>query len=159
MDSPLANSPARIAAGLVLALTLTVLVMGAPVKAVVAPVTVTLDLSRTTKIVHLDAGDAVGVTPARIVVRVGQSIVFVNSDSRHHTATSLGDEQTFPESPRWTESALRASGTIGSGAWSTGDLAPGARSLPIEAAKPGTYLFGCFFDYSAGMRGEIIVEQ
>jgi len=154
-----AHGPAWIAAWLVLVLTLAASGTGAPARAVVAPVTVTLDLGRSAKVVHLDAGDAAGVSPARVVVRVGQSVVFLNNDSRHHTATSLGDVQVFPESPRWTENALRASGSIGAGTWSTGDLAPGARSSPIEATKPGTYLFGCFFDYSAGMRGEIIVEQ
>ena len=98
------------------------------------------------------------MSPGRVVLHVGQSIVFVNTDSRHHTATSLGDASSFPQDPRWTDAALRASGSIGAGMWSSGDIAPGARSNPITATAPGTYLYGCFFDYSAGVRGEIVVE-
>ncbi len=123
-----------------------------------APVIVTLDLTRYSSVAHLDAGAYAGVSPGRIVVHVGQMVVFVNSDARHHTATSLGEASEFPQDPRWTDSALKASGTIGSGAWTTGDIAPGARSSPIAATRAGTYLYGCFYDYSAGMRGEIVVE-
>ncbi len=131
---------------------------GATARAAVSSVTVTLDLTRYPKVAQLDAGEYAGLSPGRVVIHVGDSVVFANSDSRHHTATFLGEGQTFPASPRWTDSALHASGSIGSGAWSTGDLAPGSRSSPISATKPGTYLYGCFFDYSAGMRGEIVVQ-
>lgn len=124
----------------------------------VTPVTITMDLSRYGDVQRLPAGPYAGVSPGRVVVHVGQSVVFVNTDSRHHTATSLLDATAFPQNPRWTDAALRASGSIGNGMWSSGDVAPGARSTPIAAAKPGTYLYGCFFDYSAGMRGEIVVE-
>jgi plastocyanin len=127
-------------------------------RAEVTPVTITLDLSRYASIARLPAGDYAGVSPGRVVVHVGQAVVFVNSDTRHHTATALVDATSFPQDPRWTDSALRASGSIGNGMWSSGDLAPGARSNPIAASRPGTYLYGCFFDYSAGMRGEIVVE-
>ena len=120
--------------------------------------TVTLDLTRFSNVVHLSAGDYAGVSPGRLVVHVGESIVFVNGDSRHHTATSLGEISAFPQDPHWTDSVLHASGNIGAGSWSTGDIAPGAHSAPIVATKVGTYLYGCFFDYSAGMRGEIVVE-
>ncbi len=123
-----------------------------------ASAVVTLDLTRYSKVGQLDAGAYAGVAPGRLVLHVGQSVVFVNSDTRHHTATSLGEGDAFPQTPRWTDSALHAAGTIGGGAWTTGDLAPGARSGPIVASKAGTYLYGCFFDYSAGMRGEIVVE-
>jgi plastocyanin len=142
---------------LVLIMTAASLLSAGPVRSAVAPVTITLDLGRYSKVNHLDAGAYAGVSPGRVVVHVGQTIVFVNGDTSHHTATSLGDETTFPQSPHWTDSALTASGTIGGGAWSTGDLGPGARSGPIAVAKAGTYLYGCFFDYSAGMRGEIVV--
>lgn len=124
----------------------------------VTPVTVTMDLSRYANVERVPAGQYAGVSPGRVVVHVGQSIVFVNTDSRHHTATSLGDASSFPQDPRWTDAALRASGSIGAGMWSSGDIAPGARSNPITATAPGTYLYGCFFDYSAGVRGEIVVE-
>jgi plastocyanin len=123
-----------------------------------APAIVTLDLTRYSGVAHLDAGAYAGVSPGRVVLHVGQTIVFVNSDARHHTATSLGEVSEFPQNPHWTDSALKASGAIGSGAWTTGDIAPGARSSPIAASKAGTYLYGCFYDYSAGMRGEIVVE-
>jgi plastocyanin len=119
---------------------------------------VTLNLTRFAKVAHIDAGEYAGVSPGRIVVHLGEEVVFVNSDSRHHTATSLPDASEFPENPQWTDGALRASGKIGEQIWSTGDLAPGARSAPLVATRAGTYLYGCFFDYSAGMRGEIVVE-
>lgn len=119
--------------------------------------TVTLSLTRYSKVGQLPAGPYAGVSPGRTVVHVGDAVVFVNADSRHHTASGISGT-SFPENPQWTDSALRASGRIGAGDWSTGDLAPGARSTPIVTAKPGTYLFGCFFDYSTGMRGEIVVE-
>jgi plastocyanin len=140
-------------------LALTVLLIAvAPARTATAPAIVTLDLTRYSKVAHIDAGAYAGVAPGRIVVHVGQAVVFVNSDSRHHTATSLGDVSEFPRDPHWTEGALHASGTIGAGAWSTGDIAPGARSSAIAATKAGTYLYGCFYDYTAGMRGEIVVE-
>ena len=149
----------RRAAGLAFILAAAGLASAGPARSAAAPVTITLDLGRYSKVGHLDAGAYAGVSPGRIVVRVGETVVFINSDTRHHTATSLGDEAVFPQSPHWTDSALTASGTIGGGAWSTGDLAPGARSGPIAASRAGTYLYGCFFDYSAGMRGEIIVTR
>jgi plastocyanin len=127
-------------------------------RAEVTPVTVTLDLGRYANIERLPAGPYAGVSPGRVVVHVGEAVVFINSDTRHHTATSLVDATRFPQDPRWTDSALRASGSIGNGMWSSGDLAPGARSAPIAATRAGTYLYGCFFDYSAGVRGEIVVE-
>jgi len=122
------------------------------------PVVVSLSLSKYTAVHNLDGGSAVGVRPDVVHVHVGDRVVFVNDDTDHHTATALVNAATFVDDPRWTDDALRASGQIGSGFWSTGDLAPGQRSAPLTAKKPGTYLFGCFFDYGAGMRGEIVVE-
>ncbi len=91
-------------------------------------------------------------------IHVGDSVVFVNEDQKsHHTATGLTGAARFSE-PRWSDAMLKPNGSIGPGAWSTGDLAPGARSAPIQATAAGTFLYGCFFDYSAGMRGQIIVE-
>jgi len=120
--------------------------------------TVTLSLTRFSKVGQLDAGQYAGVSPGRIVIHVGDAVVFANADSRHHTATGLGGETSFPDNPRWTDSALQASGKISADPWSTGDLAPGAKSAPIIATQPGTFLYGCFYDYSAGMRGEIVVQ-
>lgn len=132
------------------------LLMAAPAEA--ASRVVTLDLTRYSSVGHLSAGDYAGVSPGRVVVHVGDFIVFANGDSRHHTATSLGETSAFPRDPHWTDAVLHASGSIGAGSWSSGDIAPGARSAPMVATKAGTYLYGCFFDYSAGMRGEIVVQ-
>lgn len=121
-------------------------------------VTITLNLARFSKLGQIDAGQYVGVSAGRVVVHVGDAIVFANTDTRHHTATGIGELSAFPDNPRWTDSALQASGKIGPDPWSTGDLAPGAHSAPIVATKPGTFLYGCFYDYSAGMRGEIVVQ-
>jgi plastocyanin len=121
--------------------------------------TVVLSLSRFSKIEQLGAGPYVGVSPGRIVIHVGDAVVFSNADTRHHTATAILDAGTFPsDTPQWTDQAVRSHGKIGQGAWSTGDIAPGQRSAPIVATRPGTFLYGCFYDYSAGMRGEIVVE-
>lgn len=119
---------------------------------------VTLSLSRFPSVAHMLAGDYAGVSPGLIRVHVGDEIIFVNADSRHHTATSLLAKTSFPDEPHWADSALRYSGNIGSADWSTGDIAPGARSAPLTAKKAGTYLYGCFYDYSAGVRGVVVVE-
>jgi len=145
---------AACAAAIVLALA------GLPVIAAANPTTVTvsLDLAKYTAIQNIDPGKAVGVRPAVVHIHVGDSVVFVNDDTDHHTATALVNAVTFVDDPRWTDDALHQSGAIGPGFWSTGDLAPGARSAPLVARTAGTYLYGCFFDYGAGMRGEIVVE-
>jgi plastocyanin len=122
------------------------------------PVVVNLSLSKYASVQTIEAGSIVGVHPGLVRLHVGDRIVFVNDDSAHHTATSLLNAATFVDDPRWTDDALHQTGAIGQGFWSTGDLAPGQRSNPIVARKAGTYLFGCFFDYGAGMRGEIVVE-
>ncbi|MDQ6824437.1 MAG: hypothetical protein M3007_03115 [Candidatus Eremiobacteraeota bacterium] len=120
---------------------------------------VTLSLAHYPRITRLAAGESVGIAPGQLRVHVGARIVFVNGDvARHHTATAIVNAGSFSGDPRWTDTALNASGNINGGQWSTGDLAPGARSAPLLAAKPGTYLYGCFFHYSAGMRAEIVVE-
>lgn len=119
---------------------------------------VSLSLSRYASVVKIDAGSTVGVRPGLVHAHVGDRIVFVNDDADHHTATALLGAATFVDDPRWTDDALHQTGAIGAGFWSTGDLAPGQRSAPIAVRKAGTYLFGCFFDYGAGMRGEIVVE-
>lgn len=126
--------------------------------AAAAPAQIDLSLDRYTKIAHLAAGDSVGVAPAVLAVHVGDAIVFVNDDpSAHHTATGLPGANRFSE-PRWSDAVLKPLGTIGPNPWSTGDLAPGAKSAPMLASVAGTYLYGCFFHYSAGMRGTIVVQ-
>jgi plastocyanin len=122
-----------------------------------AVATVSLSLSKYSAVTTIDAGSMAGVRPGVIRVHVGDRVEFVNDDTDHHTATALVNAVSFVDDPRWTDDALHASGKIGPGFWSTGDLAPGQRST-LVAAKPGRFLFGCFFDYGAGMRGEIIVE-
>lgn len=119
--------------------------------------TVRLSLGDYATLQHASTGDYVGVSPGVITVHVGDSIVFVNSDNRHHTASSIAGAR-FPQEPKWSADELKPGGAIGAVRWSTGDLAPGARSAPITATKPGTFLYGCFFDYTAGMRGTVIVE-
>jgi plastocyanin len=133
-----------------------VLWLGHPASA--QTVSVSLSLTKYDTVVHGSAGAYVGVSPGVLHVHVGDRVVFVNDDNKVHTATGLTESVAFPEDPHWTDEALRAGGAIGSGAWSTGELKSGASSVPILAKKSGTYLFGCFFDYSAGMRGEIVVE-
>jgi len=129
-----------------------------PMAASAATVEVDLGLTRYPAVRHLDAGSYSGVSEGRVVVHVGDAVVFVNRDADgHHTASALPGNR-FPADPRFTDAALRAGGSIGPAAWSTGDLAPGMRSQPIVAGSPGTYLYGCFYDYQAGMRGEIVVE-
>jgi plastocyanin len=123
-----------------------------------SPTIVSLSLSKYASVQTIDGGTSVGVRPGSLHVHVGDRIVFVNDDTDHHTATSLVDAVTFVDDPRWTDDALRQTGEIGPRFWSTGDLAPGQRSAPFVARKAGTFLYGCFFDYGAGMRGEIVVE-
>jgi plastocyanin len=119
--------------------------------------TVSLSLAKNTAVVHTPAGDAVGTSPAVLHIHVGDRVIFKNDDTHSHTATGLTGK-TFVDDPMWTDASTRPSTTIGSGQWSTGELRPGASSPELFAKAPGTYLYGCFFDYSAGMRGEIIVE-
>ena len=145
----------RVGLGAVVALVLAML-SGASLAAN-APAQIDLSLDRYAKIAHLAAGDSVGVAPATLTVHVGDAIVFVNDDpSAHHTATGLPGANRFSE-PRWSDAVLKPLGAIGPSLWSTGDLAPGAKSAPMLASVAGTYLYGCFFHYSAGMRGAIVV--
>lgn len=119
---------------------------------------VSLSLAKYDSVKHSPAGDTVGVSPSVVRVHVGDEIVFSNDDVKAHTVTALPDSGSFPQDPHWTDDVLRPTGSIGSAMWTTGELKPGASSKPIPVKKAGKYLYGCFFDYSAGMRGEIIVE-
>jgi plastocyanin len=121
-------------------------------------VTVALSLAKYDSVKHGQAGDFVGVSPGVVHVHVGDQIVFVNEDAKVHTVAALPDSGTYPEDPHWTDDVLRPFGAIGAGPWSTGELKAGASSRPIPVKKAGKFLYGCFVDYSAGMRGEIIVD-
>jgi plastocyanin len=119
--------------------------------------TVSLSLTRYTAVVHTSAGDAVGVSPAVLRIHVGDHVIFKNDDTHAHTATGMSGA-TFVDDPMWTDASTRPSTTIGAGQWSSGEIRPGASSPELSAKGAGTFLYGCFFDYSAGMRGVIIVE-
>lgn len=119
--------------------------------------TVSLSLAKFTAVVHTPAGDAVGISPAVLRIHVGDRVIFKNDDTHAHTATGLSGT-AFVDDPMWTDASTRPSTMIGTGQWSSGEIRPGASSPELSAKTPGTYLYGCFFDYSAGMRGEIIVE-
>jgi plastocyanin len=108
-------------------------------------------------VVHTPAGDAVGISPAVLRIHVGDRVIFKNDDTHAHTATGLAGK-AFVDDPMWTDASTHPSTTIGTGQWSTGEIRPGASSPELSAKTTGTFLYGCFFDYSAGMRGEIIVE-
>jgi plastocyanin len=143
--------------GVALCVLLSALLAGSP-PAQAQTITVSLSLAKYDSIKHGQAGDFVGVSPGVLHVHVGDQIVFVNEDSKVHTVTSLPESNAFTEDPHWTDDVLRASGAIGTGAWTSGEIKPGASSRPIAVKKAGKYLYGCFYDYSAGMRGEIIAD-
>src|ERR1700730_11912365 len=88
--------------------------------------TVTLNLTKYSTVEHAAAGDYAGVSPGIIKLHVGDRLVFVNTDTRHHTATSIAGSSSFPEEPRWSADQLKPNGTILSSSWSTGDLGPGS---------------------------------
>ncbi len=74
-------------------------------------------------------------SPATITISRGETITWVNDDTKIHTATSDMTE----------------------GGWYTGDVAPAAaRSITFHS--PGTYPYHCTYHVSMGMRGTIIVK-
>ncbi len=105
------------------------------------------------------AGSALGFSPEVTTVRVGSGIQFVNVDNTSHTATAIVGATTFPATTPFTASAIDASSTANlSSSWSSGTLQAGASSQIFLVDRPGTYLFGCFFHYSGGMRGAIVAH-
>jgi plastocyanin len=103
-------------------------------------------------------GTSAGYSPAVTSVSVGSQIHFVNIDSFPHTATEIPGATTFPSGYGFKSSALQQSGSTLSGGFSSGALQPNASSQTITADQPGTYLFGCFFHYSIGMRAAIVAQ-
>jgi plastocyanin len=102
------------------------------------------------------AGTSAGFSPAISTLGVGSTVRFVNTDTFAHTSTAIPGATTFPAGSPFGTSALNASGSTISGAWSSGTLQAGQASQTITIDKSGTYLFGCFFHYGAPMRGEIV---
>jgi plastocyanin len=124
----------------------------------VAPASVTVDISLTNSVATAIAyGTSGGFTPPVTTMTVGQTVRFVNVDSFAHTSTSLPGT-TFPAASPFAASAQLTSGATLSGGWSSGTLGAGNGSQDVLADKPGTYLYGCFFHYTAPMRGAIVVH-
>lgn len=120
--------------------------------------TTTIDLSLTgSSQVSTPFGTSIGYAPAVTNVAVGTMLQFVNRDTFAHTASSVTGT-TFPANPGFTSNTLNASGTRLSTGWTSGNLAAGAGSPPVLADLPGTYLYGCFYHYSGGMHGAIVVH-
>lgn len=108
--------------------------------------------------VSTPAGPALGFSPEITNVTVGSGVQFVNVDNTSHTGTSILGATKFPATSPFMFSATITSGTALSTGFSTGTLSAGASSPVFLVDKPGTYLFGCFFHYSGGMRGEIVAQ-
>ncbi len=105
------------------------------------------------------AGSALGFSPAQITIPVGSGVRFVNVDNTTHTVTAIPAATTFPSISPFSAAALQPGATSDlSGAWGAGVLQPGGASGVFVANTAGTYLYGCFFHYSGGMRGVIIAH-
>jgi plastocyanin len=104
-------------------------------------------------------GDARGFSPEVTDVSVGSGVQFVNVDNTEHTATSIPGTTVFPAVSPFGVSALQPSANAGiSGSWGAGALVPGQMSQVFVVDLPGTYIYGCFFHYSGGMRGVIVAK-
>ncbi len=103
-------------------------------------------------------GTSLGYSPNVTTVSVGSQIHFVNVDSFPHTATALVGYTSFPSNYKIPSSALTQTGTTISSNWSSGALQASQSSQTITVDAPGTYLFGCFFHYSGGMRAAIVAQ-
>jgi len=123
-------------------------------------VTHTVDVNLTQNLpVSTPYGSSGGMKPPILNVKVGDTIVFHNSDSFMHTSTSVpaAAGTKFPAAGP-TGSALTQHGATLSGGWSSGVLQPGSSSQAVTADKAGTYLYGCFYHYPAPMRGAIVAQ-
>ena len=103
-------------------------------------------------------GSSLGYSPPVTTIAVGSQVHFVNVDSFQHTATLLQGFTSFPSASPLKASAETQSGTTLSSAWSSGVLQPSSSSQTITADVAGTYLFGCYFHYSGGMRAPIVAQ-
>ncbi len=99
-----------------------------------------------------------GFNPAIVVVAHGTAIQFHNQDGFNHTASSIAGS-SFPAGSPIPSSALTPSGSdVSQANWSSGLLPGGAYSRTFLTSSIGQYLFGCFYHYSSGMRGVIVVQ-
>jgi plastocyanin len=91
------------------------------------------------------------------------NVVFYNVDAGHpHTASFLGNATStnapWPQFFNGSSQASPAGTAIGTTNWSTGALAPKAKSKIYTSGSPGFYMVGCAFHYNTnGMRTVIIV--
>lgn len=103
-------------------------------------------------------GQSGGMKPPVTMVKVGDTVIFNNSDGFAHTATSIPGATKFPAGSPFNQGATKQSGTTLSGGWSSGAMQAGSSSQKVAVDKPGTYLFGCYFHYGAPMRGAIVAQ-
>jgi plastocyanin len=103
-------------------------------------------------------GTGLGFSPEVAAVAVGSGVQFVNVDNTSHTATAIPGASTFPAQSPFSFSATQPTIAPISGAWSAGTMLAGKSSSVFVINAPGTYLFGCFFHYSGGMRGAIVAK-
>lgn len=125
--------------------------------------TVALNLTVYQNPTNTPYGESIAIKPAILMVAVGDTIVFKNADGFNHTATSIPaadttNETQFPNKYPFNSGALNATGATLSGGWSSGALQAGSTSQAVLADKAGTYLYGCFYHYSANMRGAIVAQ-
>jgi plastocyanin len=102
-------------------------------------------------------GTAGGTKPPVLTVNVGDTIIFTNTDSFAHMSSSFAGRK-FPAANPIPTSAFAQRGKTLSGGWSSAQLQPGSSSQVILADKVGTYLYGCFFHYTAPMRASIVAR-
>jgi plastocyanin len=121
---------------------------------------VTINVSLTLySLTQTPAGPALGYSPEVTSVNVGDGIKFFNQDSFSNTATLIPNATTYPAASPFGFSATKQSGNALSRGWSSGALTQsGSTSQTIAVDQAGTFLYGCFFHYSGGMRGEIIAK-
>lgn len=106
--------------------------VAAPVTPTSTPTPIPPPPGNTVDIVANPSDNAVAsYSPATLVVRVGQKVTWVNTDTQDHTATA------------------------DSGAFDTGVLSSG-QSKSWTPTKPGTYAYGCYIHPQ--VRGVIVVQ-
>lgn len=108
-------------------------------------------------------GQTGGFTPPIINVKVGDTIVFKNTDSFGHTSSMIptaktDNETKFPSAYPFSGIQQSPSGSTLSGGWTSGVIQAGATSQVIHVDKAGTYLYGCEIHYGAPMRGAIVAQ-